>query len=151
MKTALNNNRGFTLIEALIAILVLTIGISAVTTMQISSTQGNSTASHLTVASTLGGNSYERMLGLDYNDAALDPAGNPHTQAELNGLNLPGNVTSVTWTVTEWTNTDGIDNDGNGVVDEPDELGIKQITMNINYTTPTAKTLTINFLKSEVM
>ncbi len=150
IKNILNNDQGFTLIEALIAIFILTIGIFALTTMQIQSTQGNSQANQLTTASILAGNSYERLLSLNYDDIALDPAGNPHANAELAGLQLPTGVTSISWNVVEWTNTDGLDNDGDGIVDEADELSIKSITLTINYTTTVAKTLTINFLKSEV-
>ncbi len=151
MKPILKNNNGFTLIEALIAIFILAIGILGLSTMQIQSTEGNTMANNLTLASTLAGNSYERLLTLDYDDPAFDPAGNPHTQAELIGLQLPASVTSISWTVTEWTNTDGIDNDGDGNVDESDELNIKGVALNINYTVKTAKTLTINFFKSEML
>ena len=153
MKHYLKNTKGFTLIEALIAMLVLTVGILGISTMQITSTKGNTTANKLTIASTAAGNSYELLLNLPYDDPALDPdpAVNPHNQAELTGLVLPSDVTSVSWNVTEWTNTDGIDNDGDGLTDEADELNIKNIALNVNYTNRSAKTITINFLKSEML
>jgi len=155
----LKNTQGFTLIEALIAMLVLTIGVLALNTMQTISTKGNTTASKLTVASTLANNSYERLLSMPYSDPTMDPTINlvagtntaPHTQTELSGLQLPTSVTSISWDVTEWTDTDGIDNDGDGTTDEADELNIKFVNLNINYNNRVAKTLTINFYKSEML
>lgn len=151
--TILKNNQGFTLIEALIAMLVLAIGILALNTMQISSIRGNTTANKLTEVSTLAGNCYERLLNVSYNDSTMDtdPAANPHSNADFTGLQLPSSVSSVLWNVTEWTNTDGIDNDGDGVTDESDELNIKAVTLNINYSDRRAKTLTISFYKSGML
>ncbi|MGM0656260.1 MAG: prepilin-type N-terminal cleavage/methylation domain-containing protein [Thermodesulfobacteriota bacterium] len=147
----LKNNQGFTLIESLIAMFVLAIGILAVNTMQISSIRGNTTANKLTVTSTLAGNSYERLLNVSYDDPTMDPATNPHSDAELTGLQLPSHVSSVSWNITEWTNSDGIDNDGDGFTDESDELNIKVVTLSVNYSDRGAKTLTINFYKSEML
>ena len=147
----LKNNQGFTLIESLIAMLVLTIGILAVNTMQISSIRGNTSANKLTVASTLAGNSYERLLNVSYNDSTMDPATNPHSDAELTGLQVPSHVSSVSWNVTEWTNSDGVDNDGDGVTDESDELNIKVVSLNVNYNDGSPKTLTIRFYKSGML
>lgn len=149
--TFLKNNRGFTLIEALITTLILIIGISALYVMQAGSINGNATANSLTVASTVSGSLFERLIDLPYDDDALDPAGNPHDGSVFADLTLPPNVTSVSWTVTEWTNTDGIDNDGDGDTDEADELDIKLVVLDINYRDRNAKTLTINFYKSEML
>lgn len=131
--------------------LVLTIGILAVNTMQISSITGNTSANKLTVASTLAGNSYERLLNVSYNDSTMDPATNPHSDAELTGLQLPSHVSSVSWNVTEWTNSDHLDNDGDGVTDESDELNIKVVSLNVNYNDGSPKTLTISFYKSGML
>lgn len=149
--TILKNNQGFTLIESLIAMLVLTVGILALNTMQISSIKGNTTASKLTVTSTLAGNSYERLLNVSYDDPTMDPATNPHSDAELTGLQLPSYVSSVSWNVTEWANTDGVDNDGDGITDESDELNIKVVTLSVNYNDNSAKISTISFYKSGML
>lgn len=149
--TILKNTHGFTLIEALIAMTVLSVGILALSTMQINSTKGNSTANTLTVAGTVAGNSYERLLNVQYNDPTMDPAGNPHDGTELGGLQLPTSVNSISWNVTEWTN-DNIDHDGDGdnSIVEDDELDIKVVTLTVNYTNRLAKALTITFYKSEI-
>ena len=149
--TILKNNQGFTLIESLIAMFVLAIGILALNTIQISSIRGNTTANKATVTSTLAGNSYERLLNISYDDSTMDPATNPHSDAELTGLQLPSHVSSVSWNITEWTNTDNLDNDGDGVTDESDELNIKAVTLSVNYSDRGAKTLTISFYKSEML
>ena len=153
MQTIINKNNGFSLIEALVAITVLTFGILALNTMQTNSMKGNTKAKHITTASILGGNCYERLLNADYDDSELDPGGNPHNHTEFSNptIQLPAGATSVTWNVTEWTNTDGLDNDGDGTADETDEMNIKNITLSINYFDRSAKTITINFLKSEMM
>ena len=147
----LKNTQGFTLIEAIIAMFVLTVGVLALNIMQTTSTKGNTTANKLTVAGTLAGNSYERLLNMPYTDPTMDPAANPHDETELSGLQLPSAVTSISWDVTVWTNTDGIDNDGDGITDETDELNIKFVSLNINYNDRVAKTLTINFYKNEML
>lgn len=61
-----NNEKGFTLIEALVAMVILTIGIMTMYTMQISSIQGNSTASQITTAATSGANQIENIFAMDY-------------------------------------------------------------------------------------
>lgn len=143
------NMEGFSLIEALIAMLVLSIGILSVSTMQISSVKGNTTANKVSVASAGASSGYELLLNVPYNATALSAGA--HIQDELPGLVIPRGVSSITWDVTEWTNTDLIDNDGDGVVDEADEVGIKSIDLNVNYSDRSAKTLIINFFKSEML
>ncbi len=86
-----NCDQGFTLIEALVAIVVLTIGILAVYSMQIASVKGNATASRLTSASSLAADRVERILVLDYEDDVVDE--------DNDGTNQDGN-------------SDGIDDDG---------------------------------------
>ncbi|WDP90962.1 MAG: prepilin-type N-terminal cleavage/methylation domain-containing protein [Desulfobacter sp.] len=150
----LKDNSGFTLIEALIAMMVLSIGILALSTMQISSVEGNATANRLTIADTVAGDCYEHLLSLPYDHDSLDgeAKSNPHSLNELPTPRpqLPANVSSVTWTVTEWSNEDGFNNDGDGLTDEDDERGVKGITLTVNYRDKRAKRLTITFLKTEL-
>jgi len=67
------NNRqdGFTLIEVLIAILLLTFGILGVGVMQNTSIQGNSTANKLTGAATWSGDALETLMARPYTHADL--------------------------------------------------------------------------------
>jgi prepilin-type N-terminal cleavage/methylation domain-containing protein len=64
----LSEQTGFTLIETLVAIMVLTIGILALYTMQLSAIHGNSTAGQITRAATAGANQVEAIFAMDYDD-----------------------------------------------------------------------------------
>ncbi len=59
---------GFTLIEALIAMAVLSIGIFSLYSMQMSSIQNNSKASNITIASNWATEMVEQVLSMPYDD-----------------------------------------------------------------------------------
>ena len=63
-----SNQKGFSLIEILIAITVFAIGILAVGKMQITAIKGNSFANDLTKATTLAQDRMEKLIGLFYTD-----------------------------------------------------------------------------------
>ncbi len=151
-KRILLSDNGFTLIEALIAMAVLTVGILTLYTMQMTAITGNATASRLTRASTVAADSYERLLQVPYNDPIImNATTNPHDHTQFTGFTLPAGVNFVNWNVTEWTNADNTDNDGDGETDEGDETGIKLVTLTVNYNDRgPAKTLTVNFYKHEL-
>jgi len=67
-----SNEKGFSLIEILIAITVFAIGILAVAKMQITAIKGNSFANDLTEATTLAQDRMEKLIGLSYDDTILD-------------------------------------------------------------------------------
>ena len=97
-------NHGYTLIEVLIAMAIFAIGILAIFSMQITSTGSNALARGLTENYTAAMDKVEELLALPYDDADLDPdaGANPHVLA---------------------TDADGIDNDGDGAIDEAGETG----------------------------
>ena len=97
-------NHGYTLIEVLIAMAIFAIGILAIFSMQITSTGSNALARGLTENYTAAMDKVEELLALPYDDADLDPdaGANPHVLA---------------------TDDDGIDNDGDGLIDETGETG----------------------------
>ena len=132
----------------MIAMMVLAVGILAINTMHISSTRGNSSANKLTIAGSTGENIYETLTNQSYSDAEFDVGA--HGISELTGFVLPGAISTATWNVTQWSNTDTLDNDGDGTTDEDDESNIKFVTLTVTYTDATVKNLTINFLKSEI-
>jgi len=84
MKT-LRSNSGFTLIEALVAMVVLTIGILSLYSMQIKSIQGNSKANRFTTASTWNADQMEKIVGMDYNDATLKDTNQNGTNQDADG------------------------------------------------------------------
>jgi len=62
---------GFTLIEVLIAIVILTVGLLAVGTMQISAIRGNFMSGNTSIALSLAGEKMEDLLNSDFNHADL--------------------------------------------------------------------------------
>ena len=107
-KPTANNRRrerGFTILEVLMAASILTIGILTVASMQISSIRGNAFAGKVTEATTWAGRQLEILQSLPYNDTDLT-AGTTHSDT-----NPPANYT-VAWTVTDeaiFNNTKTID------------------------------------------
>ncbi len=74
--------RGFTLIEVLIAMAIFSIGILGVGTMQIRSTSGNTSARIRTEASVWAQDRVETLMLLSYGSTDLNPANNPHSVNE---------------------------------------------------------------------
>lgn len=93
MKRNLNGNAGFTLLEVIIAISILTFGLLAVASMQASSIRGNALAGGVTEASTWGGDRLEKLVTLPYTHASL-------ASGTRSDPSPPAGFT-VTWTVTD--------------------------------------------------
>ncbi len=74
MKTH-NTHTGFTLLEVMITIVVMTLGILALYTMQVGSVRANATANTIGTATNLLSDQIERIMSLTFrNDPANDPA-----------------------------------------------------------------------------
>jgi prepilin-type N-terminal cleavage/methylation domain-containing protein len=69
-------DKGFTLVEVMIAVAILAAGVLAVGTMQSSSVAGNSLAGNTTEATTLAEDTLEMLLGLPWNHAFLQDTTN---------------------------------------------------------------------------
>ncbi len=82
----INNEKGFSLIEILIAIAVFAIGILAVGKMQITAIKGNYFANDLTEATTLAQDRIEKLISLSYTDPLLDDT-NGNSHAGIDGAN----------------------------------------------------------------
>lgn len=68
----LYNNKGFTIVEVMIAIAILTIGLLSVASMQIGAIKGNHFSDNTTCALTLAEDKMEELLSLDYNNLELN-------------------------------------------------------------------------------
>lgn len=143
------NNLGFTLIEVLIALAVFAIGILGVFTLQMTAIKGNASARGVTENYLSGMDKVEELMARPFDDALLDEnAGVPHTLA---------------------TDADGIDNDGDGTVDEAGETGdinirwlvqddvmwaqpIKIVTVTVTSTVNGGrqKTISFDFLRAQL-
>ena len=93
---------GFTLVEVIVAVFVLSVGFIALGSMQIGSVKGNSTANSVTQGTTWAENQIERLIGLAYDDPLL---------ADTDG---------------DGTNQDG---DGDGQDDDGGNFGLDDITV----------------------
>ena len=98
------NNKGFTLIEALVALGVLTIGILTMYTMQTGSIRGNFRASQISTAAAWAAVRMEQLSALAYNDSQLDDVTIDGTGQDSNGNGIDDDD--------EGNNTDGIANFG---------------------------------------
>lgn len=117
MRHFLNDQKGFSLVEVLIAMTIFAIGVLALAQMQVTAIRGNAFSSTTTDGTTLAQNRVEQLMSLAYDDGAL-AAGNhgPVTEGPQNLYNVSWNVVnnspplantktvnvSVTWTANGW-------------------------------------------------
>ena len=99
---------GFTFIEILIAIAVLSIGLLSLTKMQISAIHNNAKSNNLMQRTTIASNHMERLLNKHFDDPDL-------TDMDNNNIGNHGNIHDP--------ENDGLDNDGDGSIDEADDDG----------------------------
>jgi type IV pilus assembly protein PilV len=76
--TVEGNQRGFTLIEVLIAMAIFAVGILALAGLQVTYIGGNASAQMQTEATALGAQVVEHLKSLPFDAAELDSAANPH-------------------------------------------------------------------------
>lgn len=76
MKSQMQAQAGFTLIEVTIAIIILGIGLLALATMQATSLKGNVTANQVSVSSNWAANRIERIMTLAYDHRELQDRNN---------------------------------------------------------------------------
>src|SRR5262245_5532251 len=85
--------KGFTLIEVLVAIVVLSVGLLGLERVHIAAIQANTIARRLTQATTLAQDRAEQLLALSYNDAALADTTSPGTFTTYTEPNPPQGYT----------------------------------------------------------
>jgi type IV pilus assembly protein PilV len=86
-----SGEKGFTLLEVIVAISILTFGLLAVASMQMTAIRGNYNASNITEATTVAQDRLEDLMGLLYSDPLLDPG---------NGLSDPAPPSPSGYTIT---------------------------------------------------
>jgi len=103
---------GFTLLEVIVAISILTVGLLAVASMQVSAIYGNAMASKQTEATTVAQEKLEELLSLSYTMTSVPTAlednetfGGSHIVPQAD---LPSGYTQIRWDVTN--NTDQLAN-----------------------------------------
>jgi type IV pilus assembly protein PilV len=90
------NQEGFTLLEVIIAISILTAGLLAVGTMQVSAIYGNSKANRVTEATSIAEDKLEQLLTLQYtlNSTSAHLSAGSHDGGSASGY-------ATTWFVTD--------------------------------------------------
>ena len=131
------SNQGFTLLEVVIALAVVTIGILSLMALQVGTIKGNAFANTMTRATYTGSDVIELLQALPYNDPVYNiaAADDPHTDAELPSANLGPGVNNVQWVV------------NNGAI-----ANTKDVVVTVNYRDKSAvKNLVLNFSKVQLL
>lgn len=126
-----HGQRGFTLLEVMIALAIFAVGILAVSAMQINSINQNAGARMQTEATTLATDAMERLLALPYDHSQLDAdvTLNPHIQ-------VVGAYT-VQWSVTTPAVSDPVYGD----------MPVKMINMTVSCANRNARPVSLSFIK----
>jgi prepilin-type N-terminal cleavage/methylation domain-containing protein len=112
--------KGYTIIEVMIAIAIFSIGILGVWALQHTSTRGNTNARNLTLSAACASDRLEQLIQL------------PYAHADL-----------AAGTTTPAQDADGIDNNFNGEIDEAGESGPLRIGWVVTDDAPIQQTKTI--------
>jgi type IV pilus assembly protein PilV len=113
----LNNKQGFTLVEFLIAVVILAVGLLALINLQWMAIRGNSDSKEMTRAVFLAEKKMEVLKNIPYGSLALvtaqQDANNP-----MNGLEQTGGIFNRSWTIQSYSGSSFM----------------KQITVNVSWT-----------------
>jgi prepilin-type N-terminal cleavage/methylation domain-containing protein len=112
----LKNNQGFTLVEFLIATVILTFGLLALINLQLTSIQGNSDSKEMTRAIFLAEKKMEQLKNTPYGSLSIgttQDASNP-----MNGLGQSGGIFNRSWVIQNYSGSSFM----------------KQVTVNVTWT-----------------
>lgn len=143
------NEKGFSMIEMMIALVLLMVGLLAVAQMQIAAIQGNSSANRMSRATTLGSDRIEKLIKRSYKHADLTEG--DHADA----ANPIDNYYNIFWTVSAGTGgttttsedgDDGTGSEGGGVSADK----FKSITLTVKWTERGfQKKMVFNYIKAD--
>lgn len=169
MKNTLDASPGFTLLEVLIAVVVLSIGVTAVYTMQMASITGNAAANRLTASTNTAAIIVEEIVNMPYDaanydldidtdgDGAIDTdgdtfsdgAGSNNNQAGLDDITDPGAGTTSDYTRTITANGGNFTLDINVARDYPDN-GMDTIRVIVRNNTGFGNRVSFSTIKSNI-
>ncbi len=126
-----DNNKGFTVVELMVAVVITVIAFAGLATMEIACINGNSIASNVTTGITLAQDKMEDLMSLDINDPKLDDnnasnnvnlregvedfadvgnlatADDGHREENIDAKGNPGGMYTRFWNIAEDTPIDG--------------------------------------------
>ncbi len=137
-----DNNKGFSLIEVLFAIVILSIGILAMSALQVISIDNNSASGNQLSGITWAGDRIERLMALNYSDPDLDDDDNDG----IGGLN---DATAGTADGTD-TQEDAYSIFWNVAVDSPID-NTKTVTVIVSSQGRHGQTVSLNFIKPDII
>jgi prepilin-type N-terminal cleavage/methylation domain-containing protein len=134
--SSLKNMKGFTIIEVLMAMGIMSIGLLAVAAMQISAVRNNKTGNTYTQAAALARAQMELIKNGDIDDVAdpLNPSAFPGTQPFTDPNNPmdengnPGGIYTRSWTIDDYLD----DTDGDGVGDTVSSFA-RTVTVTVTF------------------
>ena len=131
------NNSGFTLIEILITIAILSVGILAVMTMQIRATRSNLEARKVTESASWVSDQFERLMAIPYDDAQLNPGNYTPFNTIINNPNAAFSE------VGPYTVTYTVSNEGTPIPN------VKAIDVMVAWDTGDQRTLSFRYYKAD--
>ena len=127
-------DRGYTLIEIMIAISIFAIGFLAIAYLQITASKNSRTGSEITEAATIATERIEMLMVLPFDDPLLDPTANPHPPAPDDSQGKY----SIQWIVAD------ADLNANGTNDS------KVVNMTVSWPGARNKAVNIDFIKPDM-
>ncbi len=117
---SMQNQSGFTLLEVLIAVAILTIGILSVNAMQVTSINGNSSANNMTKSTNLASDYLEKMLNMPFDSGTngTDDDGDGATDEPDEKFDDGTGANNGSAGLDD----NGLDDDNDGAIDEAGEL-----------------------------
>jgi len=95
----MKNERGFTLVEVMIALGILSFGVLAVASMQSSALLGTSRSNSVTIATNIATDRMERLMAISYDNLAVLGSGNNTYFTGAPALPLNMKDQDITWRV----------------------------------------------------
>jgi type IV pilus modification protein PilV len=113
---SLKNKQGFTLVEFLIATIILSVGLLALINLQLTAIRGNSDSKEMTRAIFLAEKKMEELKNTPYGSLSIGTT--QDTNNPINGLGQTGGIFNRSWTIQDYSGSNFM----------------RQITVNVSWT-----------------
>lgn len=114
--STIKNKRGFTLVEFLVATVILSVGLLALINLQVTSIWGNQNSKEMTRALFLAEKKMEELKNTPFSSLPLGTTQDPNNP--MNGLGQSGGIFNRSWTIQNYTGSNFM----------------KEITVNVSWT-----------------